>query len=122
MTLKSILFAAVAAASMLTAGAPAGASVFHAWEVTDVSWGDVLNVRRWPSSQSAIESAYPNGTVLSLTGRCKGAPTLLDNIAHLSDWQQRQVVRYKWCEVWHDPANNGQWQTGWVYMKYMRPN
>ena len=122
MTMKSILFAAVAAASMLTAGAPAGASVFHAWEVTDVSWGDVLNVRRWPSSQSSIESAYPNGTVLSLTGRCKGAPALLDTIAHLPDWQQRQAVRYKWCEVWHDPANNGQWQTGWVYMKYMRPN
>jgi len=122
MTMKSILFAAVAAASMLTAGAPAGASVFHAWQVTDVSWGDVLNVRRWPSSQSWIESAYPNGTVLSLTGRCKGAPTLLDTIAHLPDWQQRQAVRYKWCEVWHDPANNGQWQTGWVYMKYMRPN
>jgi hypothetical protein len=47
---------------------------------------------------------------------------MLDDIAHLPDWQKRQAVRYKWCEVWHDPANNGQWKTGWVYMKYMRPN
>lgn len=116
---KAILAIAVLAAATASA-MPAGASVFHAWQVTDVSWGDVLNVRRWPASTSQIASAYPNGTVLSLTGRCKGG-AMLDSIAHLPDWKKRQAVRYSWCEVWHDPANNGDWQAGWVYMKYMKP-
>ena len=118
--MKKTVLALAAIAAMFVSAAPTGASVFHAWEVTNVPWGDVLNVRRWPASQSQIESAYPNGAVLSLTGRCKGG-LMLDQIAHLSDWQKRQAVRYKWCEVWHDPADNGQWTTGWVYMKYMRP-
>lgn len=121
MMMKSLLAAVAAFAALaVTPQTPASASVFHAWQVTGVSWGDVLNVRRWPASHSQIESAYPNGTVLSLTGRCKGG-LMLDQIAQLPAWQQRQAVRYKWCEVWHDPANNGQWQTGWVYMKYMKP-
>ncbi|WP_425419025.1 SH3 domain-containing protein [Oricola indica] len=121
MKLKMIPIALAALITATAATAPVGASVFHAWEVTNVSWGDLLNVRRWPASYSQKQSAYPNGTVLSLTGRCKGG-LMLDDIAHLPDWQKRQAVRYKWCEVWHDPANNGQWKTGWVYMKYMRPN
>ena len=121
MTKKSLLAALAALATIATVGqAPATASVFHPWEITNVPWGDVLNVRRWPASYSQIESAYPNGTVLSLTGRCKDGPTL-DDIAQLPEWQQRQVLRYKWCEVWHDPANDGQFTTGWVYMKYMKP-
>ncbi|MCI5073548.1 SH3 domain-containing protein [Oricola sp.] len=121
MKLKSIPIALAVTVAALATSLPSKASVFHAWEVTNVPWGDVLNVRRWPASYSQIESAYPNGTVLSLTGRCKGG-LMLDDIAHLTDWQKRQVVRYKWCEVWHDPANSGQWQTGWVYMRYMRPH
>ena len=97
------------------------AAVFAAWEVANVPWGDVLNVRKYPSSSSQKQAAYPNGTVLQMTGVCTGgAPNLLD-IAHLPDWQQQQIVRYRWCQVWHDPAQNGNFVKGWVYGKYIRP-
>ncbi|MFZ2099665.1 MAG: SH3 domain-containing protein [Oricola sp.] len=117
---KTILVALAALAAFATVPAPAGASAFHAWQVTDVSWGDVLNVRRWPSARSQIQAAYPNGTVLSLTGRCKRG-VILDDIAGLPKDAQRAAVRYTWCEVWHDPAKDGEFAPGWVYMKYMRP-
>jgi hypothetical protein len=56
-----------------------------------------------------------------MTGRCTGGAPDLRDIAHWPAWKQRQVVRYRWCEVWHDPAQNGQFVTGWVYGKYIRP-
>jgi hypothetical protein len=97
------------------------AAVFAAWEVANVPWGDTLNVRKYPSGTSQKQAAYPNGTVLQMTGRCTdGGPDLLD-IAHLPDWKQVQTVRYRWCEVWHDPAKNGKFVSGWVYGKYIRP-
>ena len=114
-----------AAASLLAAiAAPASttsASAFSAWEVANVSYGDVLNVRRWPSAQSQIRAAYPNGTVLSLTGKCKDAPNYLDQIAHYSPAYQAELVRFMWCEVWHDPTQSGAYEPGWIYMKYARP-
>lgn len=115
------LAAVVAATGLALSSAPAQSGAFFAWEVTDVPWGDVLNVRKWPASHSHKQTAYPNGTVLSMTGRCKGAPDLVRRIAGLNDIRQRRIVRYRWCEVWHDPARNGQYTTGWVYMKYMKP-
>lgn len=97
------------------------AAVFAAWEVANVPWGDTLNIRKYPSGTSQKQAAYPNGTVLQMTGRCTGGgPDLLD-IAHLADWKQMQAVRYRWCEVWHDPAKNNKFATGWVYGKYIRP-
>ncbi|TIT27438.1 MAG: SH3 domain-containing protein, partial [Mesorhizobium sp.] len=27
----------------------------------------------------------------------------------------------RWCEVWHDPAQSGNFVTGWVYGKYITP-
>lgn len=123
MRTKSIIPAVIAAALLVTpfAGTSTQASAFFAWQVTDVPYGDLLNVRKWPSNQSAKQAAYPNTTILSMTGRCKDAPTLIDQIAHLPQGQQRQAVRFKWCEIWHDPARNGQFVTGWTYMKYMQP-
>lgn len=98
------------------------AAVFAAWEVANVPWGDTLNIRKYPSETSRKQAAYPNGTVLQMTGRCTGGgPDLLD-IAHLADWKQMQTVRYRWCEVWHEPAKNGRFVTGWVYGKYIRPH
>jgi hypothetical protein len=98
------------------------AAVFAAWEVANVAWGDVLNVRKFPSSGSQKQAAYPNGTVLQMTGKCTGGtPSLLD-ITHLPDAQQQQIVRYVWCEIWHDPAQNGNFVTGWVYGKYIMPH
>ncbi|MER8484024.1 hypothetical protein [Mesorhizobium sp. M1322] len=30
-------------------------------------------------------------------------------------WEQEQKIRYRWCQVWHDPAHNGNFLTGRVY-------
>lgn len=97
------------------------ASTFVAWEVSDVAFGDVLNVRKFPASTSQKQSAYPNGTVLQMTGRCTGGVNLFD-ISGQSKWKQRQTVRYVWCEIWHDPAQSGNFVTGWVYGRYIRPD
>jgi hypothetical protein len=115
-TILTAAFAAISAGSVSSVSA----SAFAAWSVTDVPWGDTLNVRKYPASYSQKQNAYPNGTVLSMTGRCKGGLSLFD-IAHLPAWKRRQIVRYKWCEIFHDPAQSGEYVTGWVYMKYMRP-
>ena len=85
--------------------------------MANVPFGDTLNVRKYPSSTSQKQAAYPNGTVLQMTGRCTGGINLLD-IANQPDWKQEQTVRYRWCEVWHDPAQNGNFVTGWVYGRY----
>lgn len=113
----------LAVASMMTFSATnAQAATFAAWEVSGVPWGDTLNVRKFPSSTSQKQSAYPNGTALSMTGRCTGkGPNLLD-IGSWSEKKQKQAVRHRWCEVWHDPAQNGNFVTGWVYGKYIAPH
>ncbi len=96
------------------------AATFAAWQVTGVAFGDTLNVRKYPSGNSQKQSAYPNGTVLQMTGKCTGGTNLLD-ISGQPDWKQRQQVRYRWCQIWHDPAQNGNFVTGWVYGRYIRP-
>lgn len=96
------------------------AAAFAAWQVANVPWGDTLNVRKYPSSTSQKQAAYPNGAVLQMTGRCTDGINLLD-IASKPDWKQAELIRYRWCEVWHDPAQNGKFVTGWVYGKYIKP-
>jgi hypothetical protein len=121
-SLSRIAIATAFAATALTSTVmTAASSAFVAWQVTDVPWGDVLNVRKYPSSGSQIQSANPNGTVLSMTGRCTGGVDLFA-IQGLAHWKQRQIVRYKWCEVWHDPAQDGHFVAGWVYGKYITPS
>ena len=110
---------ALAATVALQAG-QSQATVFAAWQVANVPWGDTLNVRKYPANSSQKQAAYPNGTVLQMTGRCTDGLNLLD-ITSKPDWKQAQLVRYRWCEVWHDPKQNGQFVTGWVYGKYIRP-
>lgn len=118
--LARFLVVLLAASSTAGLAGRADAATFAAWEVANVAWGDVLNVRKYPSSSSQKQSAYPNGTVLQMTGRCTEGVSLFD-IAHLPEWQQKQAVRYRWCEVWHDPANDGNFVTGWVYGRYIEP-
>ena len=121
--MKTLLKIVAAALVVLTVTIHVGrseASVFAAWQVANVPYGDTLNVRKYPSNSSAKQAAYPNGTVLQMTGRCTGGVNLLD-IQGKPAWQQVQLVRYRWCEVWHDPAQNGGFVTGWVYGKYIRP-
>jgi hypothetical protein len=119
--LKPVTLALTAAAIGAAAVLPAKASTFVAWEVANVAWGDTLNVRKYPASTSQKQSAYPNGTVLSMTGRCTGGVDL-HAIQGQPKWKQAQAVRYRWCEVWHDPKQSGDYVTGWVYGKFIRPD
>lgn len=114
---KIMAVAAIGGISMMSGAA---ASAFAAWEVANVAWNDVLNVRAWPSSESAIRAGYPNGTPLSMTGRCMNGVDLKE-IAGQPAAVQAEKVRYTWCEVWHDPTGTGDWQNGWVYGKYIAP-
>jgi len=111
---------ALASGIAAVAGAQSNASAFAAWEIANVPWGDTLNVRKYPANSSQKQAAYPNGTVLQMTGRCTGGVDLFD-ISQMPEWKQRQNVRYRWCEVWHDPGQNGKFVTGWVYGKYIAP-
>lgn len=115
---RKILAALVVAIAM--SANPAQSSTFAAWEVANVDWNDVLNVRAWPSSQSAIRAGYPNETPLMMTGRCMNGVDLKD-IAALPEDEQVAKIRYTWCEIWHDPTGTGDWQNGWVYGRYIRP-
>ena len=120
-TIRNLFLAMTVALTGLFAGAaPSSSAAFYAWAVTDVPQWDTLNVRAYPSSKSQILVAYPNGTMLSMTGVCTNG-TNLDQINGLPAWQQRQHVRYAWCETWIDPQGNGQYRTAWVYGKYIRP-
>ncbi len=118
---RRMLFAVAITASAFGAVAPSNATTFAAWEVANVPWGDVLNVRKYPSSKSQKQSAYPDGTVLQMTGTCTGGVNLLDLEGAPHDWQAGKV-RYRWCQVWHDPSQNGHFVTGWVYGKYIYPH
>jgi hypothetical protein len=116
-TAMALAIASVAAMS----GDRSHATTFAAWEVANVPWGDTLNVRKFPSSGSQKQAAYPNGTILQMTGRCTTGINLLD-IANQPNWKQRQKLRQRWCEVWHDPSQSGTFVTGWVYGKYITPH
>lgn len=71
--------AALAVASTVVAFAgQSHATVFAAWQVTNVPFGDTLNVREYPSGSSRKQAAYPNGAVLRMTGKCTGGVNLLD--------------------------------------------
>ena len=113
--------AALGVASIITMSAgQAQATTFVAWEVANVPFGDTLNVRKYPASTSQKQAAYPNGTVLQMTGKCTGGVNLLD-ITTQPAWKQENAVRYRWCQIWHDPAQNGNFVSGWVYGKYISP-
>jgi hypothetical protein len=76
--------------------------------------------RAEPASGSPILVGYPTGTPLSLTGTCTGG-LKLDDINGKPKFQQNAAVRYRWCEVWVDPVGDGNFQSGWVYGKYITP-
>ena len=120
MTSRVRTAAALAAAFIGLATVQATAATFAAWQVANVPFGDTLNVRKYPSSNSQKQAAYPNGTVLQMTGKCTGGVNLLD-ISGQPEWKQEQLVRYRWCQIWHDPAQNGNFVTGWVYGRYIEP-
>jgi len=98
---------------MLAFSGQSHATVFAAWQVAGVPFGDTLNARKYPSNTSQKQAAFPNGTVSQMTGRCTDGIDLHD-IASQPHWKQRQAIRYCWCEVWHDPVHNGHFVAGWV--------
>src|ERR1044072_4073736 len=121
--MKSCVLTAMAvavAAAVPTFSSQSHATVFAPWQVAGLPFGDTLNARKYPSNTSQKQAAYPNGTVLQMTGRCTGGINLLD-ISGQPHWKQKQTIRYRWGEVWHDPAQNGHFVTGWVYGKYITP-
>jgi hypothetical protein len=117
---RGMAAALIAALGLVGLSGNSFGSAFVAWRVTDVSPGDLLNVRAYPAPISRILVGYPNGTRLSMTGRCTG-DVQLDEIQRLPAWKQRQIVRYKWCEAWLDPDGSGNYRNGWVYGRYIRP-
>ena len=119
-TFAARLAAALLAATTAFPALPSQAAVFAAWQVANVPFGDTLNVRKFPSSTSQKQAAYPNGTVLQMTGKCTGGVNLLD-ISGQPEWKQEQLIRYRWCQIWHDQAQNGNFVTGWVYGRYIAP-
>ncbi len=114
-----IRFAAIALVAALVVGA-AEAAAFFGWQVTDISADDVLMVRASPSSDARILVGYPSGTPLSLTGTCTGGLDV-NTINGLAAATQAAAVRDRWCEVWLDPIASGNFQTGWVFGRYIRP-
>jgi len=118
--MKTLIKIALAAGTLAITAPAAMANTFVAWQVSDVAWDDVLNARAWPSAQSAVRAGYPNGTTLQMTGRCMNG-TDLNDISGLSQGAQRKAVRSTWCQIWHDPGQNGDWQTGWVFGRYIKP-
>lgn len=120
-TIRTALVAMmVALAGLFVATTPSSSSAFYGWQITDVPAWDTLNVRAYPSSNSQILVAYPNGTPLSMTGVCTDGLDL-GQISGLPAWQQRQQVRYRWCQTWVDPQGNGEYVAAWVYGKYIMP-
>jgi hypothetical protein len=119
--ISKVIVAALAASSIAAVAGQSRASTFVAWEVTNLPFGDTLNVRKYPSNASQKTSAFPNGAVLQMTGRCTGGLDL-KNIQQLPVKKQQQMVRYRWCQVWHDPMQNGDFVAGWVYGRYIAPH
>lgn len=121
-TIRKTLFGLAVAAASLAAGTVSSlGSAFYGWQVADVPAWDTLNIRAYPSAQSQILVAYPNGTMLSLTGVCTNGVNL-GAVAGLPAWQQRQQVRHQWCQAWVDPSGAGEYRTAWVYGKYIAPS
>lgn len=122
MRLSAIIIALTAATATLYSSSTAvSASGLHGWKVANIAWDDALNIRKYPSSNSQILTAYQSGVKLSLTGRCtKGLN--LDDLNYPSEYQLKQAVRYRWCEVWINPAGDYHFVTGWAYGKYIEPN
>jgi hypothetical protein len=112
--LAALTFAALSGA--------ASSSAFFGWRVAGVSAGDVLKARAYPSSSSRVEAAYANGTYLSMTGTCTGGLDMDQSWFAKLGWSgKRAAVRTRWCQIWHDPRQNGDFKAGRVYGKYIAP-
>ena len=113
--------ALVIAGFLSVLAAPAFASAFHGFTVVNVPEGDVLNARTGPGTAFAVQTAYPNGTGLSLTGICTDG-LKLDDLGGLTQGQKYAHVKTRWCQIWHDPQGGGAFTTGWVHGRFIYPH
>lgn len=108
------------AALLIAMAIPATASAFWHGTVVGVKNWDVLNVRKWPSSQSKIVDAYDNGDDVSLTGRCKNISTnwsfRIDG-GQSTAWKHARMSKPNvWCQV-SSPNDH----IGWVRGTFVWP-
>lgn len=100
--------------------APVMASTFWRGHVVGVAKKDVLYVRTWPASYSAVVGKYKNGESVSLTGRCKNISSnqsfRIDGGRPAAWKYQRMEANYVWCQVM-----TGKAKIGWVRGKYVWP-
>ena len=118
--MKRMLKIALATAAFASTAQATMANTFVTWQVSDVAWNDVLNARAWPSAKSTVRAGYPNGTTIQMTGRCMNGIDLKE-ISGWSRHAQRKAIRSTWCQIWHDPGHNGEWQAGWVFGRFIKP-
>ena len=109
------------AAAVFVVSGSAIASTFHGFSVVGVPEDDVLNARSGPGTAHSIQTAYPNGANLSLTGNCTGG-LRIDDLGGLSRAQKHARIKSRWCEIWHDPNGSGAFVSGWVYGRYIYPH
>ncbi len=109
------------AALLIAMAIPASASTFWHGTVIGVQNWDVLNVRKWPSSQSQIVDTYDNGDDVSLTGRCKNIVTnwsfRIDGGQSANRKHARMSKTNVWCQV--SSPNN---RIGWVRGSFVWPD
>ena len=108
-------------AALIALAGPAFAGALHGFTVVNVPEGDVLNARAGPGTAHPVQTAYPNGANLSLTGTCTGG-LKIDDLGGLSPAQKYAQIKSSWCQIWHDPDGSGTFVTGWVYGKYIYPH
>jgi hypothetical protein len=118
--LSAVSLFCIALGSIVASAQPSSAAALFGWRVVNVPPGEVLQVRTQPSATSPVLVGYPEGTQLSLTGRCTGGLGL-DTISGQQPEKQQELVHSRWCEVWLDPTGNGAWRSGWVRGRYIRP-
>ena len=114
------IIVALAAATVAITAAPALSSAFTAGTITAIAPDDALNIRKWPSTQSAIIDAYGPNETISLTGRCK---SIVTNVSFRIDgygsveWKYAQMKKANvWCQVMTNDA-----ELGWARGKYIWP-
>ena len=97
---------------------PALASAFWPGKVVNVASNDALMIRKWPGAQSKVIDAYPNGSPVSLTGRCKNITTNTSFQIDGPESPARKYLKMKqpnvWCQVM--TADDG---LGWARGKYL---
>lgn len=111
----------IIAALLIAMAIPATASAFWHGTVIGVKNWDVLNIRKWPASQSQIVDSYDNGDDVSLTGRCKNTSTNVSfriDGGQTSSWKHMRMSKPNvWCQVMSPNA-----KLGWVRGTFVWPD